>query len=74
MAKKWYSAFPNALAFLEPYHQIAFCHIQDTHWGEVGVFYSPSRQGKERDCVASDIDNMYIMCKKKNFYETTKTC
>ena len=50
MAMKGYSAFPKAPAILEPRHQIASCHFQDTHWGgsyplckeAVGVFYSPS--------------------------------
>ena len=35
MAMKRYSAFPQALASLEPHHQIVQCHIQDTHWGWV---------------------------------------
>ena len=31
--KKKYSAFPKAPALLEPHHQIAYCHIQDTRCG-----------------------------------------
>ena len=33
MTMKGYSAFPKALALLEPYHQIVKCHIQDTCLG-----------------------------------------
>ena len=33
MAMKGYSALPKAPAILEPYHQIVYCHIQDTHCG-----------------------------------------
>ena len=29
---KGYSAFPKAPVLLEPHHQIAYCHIQDTCW------------------------------------------
>ena len=34
MAMKGYSVFPKAPALLEPHHQIAYCHIQDTRCGE----------------------------------------
>ena len=32
MAMKGYTTFPKALALLKPYHQIIYCHIQDTYW------------------------------------------
>ena len=34
MAVKEYSAFSKSLASLEPSYQIAYCHIQNTRWGE----------------------------------------
>ena len=37
MAMKGYSAFPKAPALLEPHHQIASCHIQDTRYGGGGL-------------------------------------
>ena len=53
MAMKRYSAFPKALAFLEIYHEIVYCHTQDTRWQgptplqrTVVIFYSPVRLGK----------------------------
>ena len=67
MARKGYSAFPKAPALLEPYHQIVYCHIQDTRWwgvlplcrGAVSIFYSPhpSRLGnfKFRDTQQTTI-------------------
>ena len=36
MAMKGYSAFPKALALLEPHHQIVYYHIQDTPCGGDG--------------------------------------
>ena len=50
-----YSAFLNAPALLEPYHQIGQCHMQDTRWRDlispcreaVGLFFGLSRLGKE---------------------------
>ena len=27
-----YSTFPKAPGFWEPYRQMVYCHIQDTHW------------------------------------------
>ena len=46
--------FPKAPALLVPHHLIVHCPIQDTRWkvsrlcrDAVGVFYSPSRLGKE---------------------------
>ena len=32
MAMKGYSAFPKALATLDPHDQIVYYHIQDTRW------------------------------------------
>ena len=55
MAMKGYSAFPKAPASLEPYHQIVYCHIQDTRWGwsypsaEVQSVYSTA----PADCAIS---------------------
>ena len=54
MPMNGYSAFPKAPALLEPRHQIAKCHMQDTRCGgfsplcrdAVGLFYSPSRLDK----------------------------
>ena len=48
MAMKGYSAFPKALAFLEPHHQIVLYHIKDTrfrgsyHFAELLSVYSTS--------------------------------
>ena len=55
MSIKEYSAYPKALALLEPHYQIVWCHIQDTHWGSLtplqrcsrGVFCSLSRLGQK---------------------------
>ena len=32
MAMKEYSAFPKALVWMDPHHQIVKCYIQDTRW------------------------------------------
>ena len=55
MAIKWYSAFPEAPALLNPHHQIVLSHNQDIRWGgvlplcgeSVGAFCSPSRLGHQ---------------------------
>ena len=57
MTMKEYSVFPKAPTLVQPHHQIVLCHSQDTRWVEVlplcreavGVLYSPSRLGQERN-------------------------
>ena len=57
--KRYMASFSKAPALLEPYYQIVWCHIQDTHCGggiflslyrdAVDVFYSPNQLGCLRD-------------------------
>ena len=52
MPVKGCSAFPNAPALLEPHHQILIGRVLPLCRGAVGVFYSPSRLGKETQGTA----------------------
>ena len=59
MAMKGYSAFPKAPALLEPYHQIVYCHIQDTPWGGLTPLWrcsqcilQPQLTGQKREPLA----------------------
>ena len=63
MTMKGCSASSQFPTLLEPHHQIALCHIQDTCRvealpfcrGAVGVFYSPSQLGKREPVPLYDI-------------------
>ena len=62
MAMNAYSAFPKALALLEPHHQIIYCHYLDTHWE--GIYPSAEMQSvysaatADQANISKDIQNV----------------
>ena len=44
MAMQGYSAFPNAQALLEPYHQIVLCQIHNSRWEEGSPYHLAEMQ------------------------------
>ena len=73
MAIKGYSAFPKALALLEPYHLIFQGHIQDNQWcvcggGLIGI----SLKGNVIAWLEFEIANYNVVVHHVNHY-TTRT-
>ena len=59
IAMKGWSAFPKAPALLELHHQIVYCHILDTIWGQVSDF-SAEKQSVYSTTLADWVANLLV--------------